>query len=141
MFKHLIVPIDLSHEDPARHALAVARQNLAPGGRLTLLHVVAPLPAFVVAEMGTTLPANVDERARGELAALAERHGLPAGTELRIEHGSAARAILDAVDDPDGQAIVMSSHNPKFGDFLIGSVAAQVVKHARCSVFVVRHRA
>ncbi len=141
MFEHVIVPVDLTHPDPARHAIAVAMHNLAPGGKLTLLHVVTPIPAFVVAEMGATLPAHVDDRARADLAEIVRQNRLPENTEIRVERGSAARVIVDAFRDPDREAIVMSSHNPKFGDFLIGSVAAQVVKHAKCSVFVVRHRA
>lgn len=141
MFKQIIVPVDLSHDDTARQAIAVAKSNLAPGGKLTLLHVIAPIPGFVVVEMGSKMPTNLDQLARTELKEVATRNQLPADTEIRVEHGSAARTILDCVTDPDRQAIVMTSHNPKFGDFLIGSVAAQVVKHAKCSVFVVRHSA
>lgn len=141
MFKHIIVPVDLSHEDPARHALGVAKSNLEPGGKLTLLHVIAPIPPFVVVEMGSKMPTNLDQLALAQLQEVVAKNQLPAGTECRVEHGSASRTILDSVTDPDRQAIVMTSHNPKFGDFLIGSIAAQVVKHAKCSVFVVRHSA
>lgn len=140
MFEHILVPVDLSHDNPAHEALAVARTNLAPGGKLTLLHVIAPIPGYVAVELGASFPAHASESARNELAEVVKRETLPADTELRVEHGSASRTILDSVTSPDKQAIVMESHNPKFGDFLIGSVAAHVVKHAKCSVFVIRHR-
>ena len=36
--------------------------------------------------------------------------------------------------------IIMASHNPKFWDVLLGSIASQVVKHAQHSVLVVRQK-
>jgi len=139
MFTHVIVPVDLSHENAAYRALQVARANLAPGGKLTLLHVIAPIPGYVAVEAGFTASEKVTNSAMSQLQSLAERDRLASDTDLRIEHGSIYRKILECVTDPDHQAIVMASHNPRFSDFMIGSVAAQVVKHAKCSVFVVRH--
>ena len=34
--------------------------------------------------------------------------------------------------------IVMASHDPVLSDYLLGSVAARVVRHAHCSVLVAR---
>ena len=34
--------------------------------------------------------------------------------------------------------IVMASHQPKFSDYLLGSTAARVVRHAKCSVLIAR---
>lgn len=139
MFKHVIVPVDLGHPEPARRAIAVARNNLAPEGTLTLLHVIAQMPTYVATELHSDLYENAAESARLALQKLVERDQLPPTTEIRVIRGSVYRKILEDVTAPDTQAIVMASHNPRFTDFLIGSTAAQVVKHAQCSVFVVRH--
>ncbi len=34
--------------------------------------------------------------------------------------------------------IIVASHKPNVGDYLLGTTAARVVRHATCSVFVVR---
>ncbi len=34
--------------------------------------------------------------------------------------------------------IIVASHKPNVGDYLLGTTAARVVRHAACSVFVVR---
>jgi nucleotide-binding universal stress UspA family protein len=138
MFDHIIVPIDLAHANPAHRALKVAKENLAPGGTLSLLHVVVPLPAYVRSELESYLD-KASESARLEIAALVAQDELPPSTEIVVVQGSVHRKILEMVENTDHDAIVMASHNPKFTDFVIGSVAAQVVKHAKCSVFVVRH--
>ncbi|MEZ5738091.1 MAG: universal stress protein [Burkholderiaceae bacterium] len=137
MFKHIIVPVDHAAR-PARR-LAVAVQNLGPGGRITLLHVITQMPGYLAPELHTTIYSRAGDEADEALRALIERDRLPENTQVSVVRGSIHRKILGAVSDPNDEAIVMASHNPTFSDFLIGSVAAQVVKHAHCSVFVVRH--
>jgi nucleotide-binding universal stress UspA family protein len=51
---------------------------------------------------------------------------------------SVHRNIRKAAADLDCDLIVMNSHRPDLRDYLIGSNAAQVVRHATCSVMVVR---
>ncbi|MEZ5740086.1 MAG: universal stress protein [Burkholderiaceae bacterium] len=139
MFKHVIVPVDLGHPEPAHRAIAIAKKILEPGGTLTLLHVIAQMPTYVAAELHSDLYENAAESAKRALQELVERDQLSPSTEIRVVRGSVYRKILEDVTAPDTQAIVMAAHNPRFTDYLIGSTAAQVVKHAQCSVFVVRH--
>ena len=141
MYEHVIVPVDLSHPDPERQALVAAKKILGKGGKLTLLHVIAPPhPSYAAFGVSDSAPkAAAAESVQRQLQKLIAQNDLPADTEIRIEHGRPPRVICDSVTDVDHQAIVMSSHNPTFTDFMLGSVAAQVVKHAECSVFIVRH--
>ena len=59
-------------------------------------------------------------------AKVAEQHGI----ELFADN---AQAVQDA------DVIVIASHDPGLADYLLGSVAARVVRHAHCSVLVVRN--
>ncbi len=46
--------------------------------------------------------------------------------------------ILKAAAESDCDLIVVASHRPALKDYLLGPNAARVVRHANCSVLVVR---
>jgi len=73
---------------------------------------------------------------RAELDALAAAVDPGAGAEVR--QGNAAATILDAALAMQADAIVLGSHRPGYRDVLLGSTAARVVRHAKCSVVVDR---
>ena len=57
--------------------------------------------------------------------------------------GSMFKNLLVAVDPAyakkiGADLIIVASHKPNVGDYLLGTTAARVVRHATCSVFVVR---
>ena len=58
--------------------------------------------------------------------------------ELIVREGSIYAEILSASRELGVDLIVMASHRPEMKDYLIGSNAARVVRHAPCSVMVVR---
>ena len=143
MYDHVVIPVDLSNNSLERRVLAVANRMLTDGGKLTLLHIIAP-PSSSYSPVGpddSSSRAKADEKVLEQLQEIISRNELPADTEVRVEHGRPARVICDSITDVDRHAIVMTSHNPTYTDFLLGSVASQVVKHAECSVVIVRHSA
>jgi nucleotide-binding universal stress UspA family protein len=58
--------------------------------------------------------------------------------ETTIGQGSVYAEILRTARDSGADLIVMASHRPEMKDYLIGTNAARVVRHASCSVLVVR---
>ena len=46
--------------------------------------------------------------------------------------------ILQLADDIDADVIILASHRPSMSTYLPGSNAAAVIRHAKCSVLVVR---
>jgi len=46
--------------------------------------------------------------------------------------------ILEMAKAKNVDLIVIASHKPGIADYLLGSVAAGVVRHAKCSVHVMR---
>ena len=56
----------------------------------------------------------------------------------RLEAGDPAETIVTSARDLSANLIVMGSHRPELQDYLLGPNAARVVRHAACSVLVVR---
>jgi nucleotide-binding universal stress UspA family protein len=141
--RRVLVPFDFS--EPAKplldHAMELMR---ARGARVRLLHVVDPvwLPplALAFAPAVGTGPATAGdttaaaERRLREIAA--SRPGLL--YEIAVRTGEPAAVILDEARDWEADAIVLGSHGRTGLDrVLLGSVAEQVVRRARCAVLMV----
>ena len=78
-------------------------------------------------------------KAEAELAKLAA-DAVPAEIDAAtgVAFGTVYEEILRAAERIGADLIVMGSHRPELKDYLLGSNAANVVRHARCSVLVVR---
>ena len=132
MFEHILVPIDLAKPLASDKAITMA-QNLAKahGARLSALTVVPTWPEDLLGQEPRDWQAEFD----AYLAAI------PGGAEITGEAklgGSVSTRIIEAIVNKGVDLVVMSSHDPRITDFLIGSNAAHVVLHSPCSVLVVR---
>ncbi|MEM1046755.1 MAG: universal stress protein [Pseudomonadota bacterium] len=58
--------------------------------------------------------------------------------ETIARHGTVYEQILDVADDIGADQIVIGAHRPQLADYLLGPNTARVVRHAKCSVNVVR---
>ena len=136
MYDHILVPVDLGHTERANDMFSVARKVCAPGGRITVVHVVPVIPAYIAAELpGDYFEAGA-HRAHAELEKLVSAADLDA--EVIVATGTPPEAILKLAKDGDADLILVASHKPGFADYLLGSTASRVVRHARCSVLVMR---
>lgn len=135
MYKHILLPVELDTDVDLSDACAKAQALLSEDGRMTLLHVVQPIPAYVETQLPPELPAQTIQTAKSELAALADKHGASGSTVLI---GPIGRSIVDWADENAAECIVMASHQPAISDLLLGSTAAWVVRHAHCAVLVLR---
>lgn len=135
MYKKIIVPIDLSHQERIDSMVAAAKV-LASGGKAVLVHVVEDIPAFVAAQIPEDVVKDTQSSAEERLKEIAAESGLDA--EIDVRHGHAANTILDIAEERGADCIVIASHKPHWEDYLIGSTAARVVRHAKCAVHVLR---
>jgi universal stress protein F len=136
MYNRILVPVDLDHGAIAAHILRIARWLAGEAGTVTLLHVMEKLPAIAA----TQVPSNLLEAHRDGLRRrLDELAGAVGGVDrtLLIE-GHPAATILEQAEAEAADAIVLGSHRPDYRDYLIGSTAARVVRHAACTVVVER---
>lgn len=135
MYKNILVPIALDHEHDSSEALTIAQRLLADGGTVTALHVIEELPAYVAQQ----LPEGQLESAKAETQRLLEREttGTP-NVSTKVVRGHSGRTILDYAKEYGTDCIVIASHRPGLQDYLLGSTAARVVRHAQCAVHVLR---
>ena len=135
MYNTILVPTDLSNEDKTIQELKKA-QKLSNNGRIVLLHVVDAIPAFTMVELPAHLMEQQLPKARQKLKELVVKSGVKAETEVR--KGQSYSNINDEAKKIDADLILINSHIPGFTDYLLGSTAAKVVRHAQCSVLVDR---
>ena len=58
---------------------------------------------------------------------------------ILVTHGASIYAeILAVAEEAEADLIVVGSHRPAMKDYLLGTNAARIVRHARCSVLVAR---
>ena len=136
MPRKILVPVDLSQKDAASAALAEARRADSDAA-IVLLYILPRIPVY----LATNIPKDVLEghakEADTDLRKFAEENGV-GDAEIVLRTGAPGREILNYAADTGFDLIVIASHDPGWEDFLLGSVAAKVVRHAPCSVHVIR---
>lgn len=136
MYKKIVVPVDLAHTDKAASMIEAAQKLADDNARIILTNIVEEIPAHVAAE----LPGGYSDKAKSaaleELQTIAKASGFDVEIDVRI--GQPAKAILAVAENNDADAIVIASHRPGLQDYLLGSTAARVVRHAACTVVVIR---
>ena len=55
-----------------------------------------------------------------------------------IAEGTIYERIIHCAEKTSADLIIMGAHRPELKDYLLGPNAARVVRHAECSVLVVR---
>lgn len=136
MYKSIIVPVDLAHPETVQPMLDKAEALLDEGGKLHVLHVLHDIPVYVTSELPDEVVAEISTKAEAELKALAGKASV--STDVQLLRGHPSGCILDAADKLDADLIFISSHRPGLADYFLGSTAARVVRHAKCSVLVMR---
>jgi universal stress protein F len=136
MYSHILVPVDPGHAELGPHILKRARHLVGSGGRITLLTVLEPLPGYVANYIPRETVDRSRHEARESLEELVRASGIDAEVVLRV--GNPPNEILSEAQERGCDAIVLGSHRPDYRDYFIGSTAARVVRHARCSVLVER---
>lgn len=135
MYKNILIPVLIDDEHNNQASLRVAEKLASAGAKFTILHVMEPVPSFVVAE----IPADILKRKRAEIDdAMSRMSQYLMDSETKLISGHAGRAIIDYANETGVDCIVVASHRPEIADFFLGSTAARVVRHAKCSVHVVR---
>ena len=126
MYKNILLAIDLNDETSCRKpllsAVELARTFCArrghPGGKVGLI------------------AADLENR----IAALIRRvDASDLKPNILVTHdASIYPEILGVAEEVEADLIIVGSHRPVMKDYLLGTNAARVVRHARCSVLVAR---
>ncbi len=141
MFKEILLPIDLGEVESSRKAVSTAIElSRTEGARLHLLCVV---PGFGMSIVSQYFPEGFEEKSLAEAANQLDEFiakNIPSEITSRavVANGSIYAEILKVAAEAGCDLIVMASQRPELKDYLLGPNAARVVRHANCSVLVVR---
>lgn len=139
MYNRILVPVDFADLKMAQAALdkAVLLAKLS-NAELRLLNVMSMIPAAYLDYMPSNYDTQERQRSEADIKAMADSTGLGAKISTAVRLGAIYHEVLGEAKDWHADLIVVGSHDPSFTTYLIGSNAANVVRHAHCSVLVVR---
>lgn len=135
MYKHVLIAVDIDHAETGQESLAMGRAMLAEGGKVTALYVLEALPSYATQYLPDDHTAH---RVKEFETALAGELGAPDDITVKVVTGHSGSTLVDYAKAHDVDCIVISSHKPGMQDFFLGSTAGRVVRHAPCSVHVIR---
>ena len=136
-----MVAIDLNDETSWRQPF-VAAVDLARafGTQLHALTVVREIEAVLLAESAPLGYDPIVSYLEYRIAALIRQvNADDLHPKIIVTHGPSIYVeILRVAEETGADLIVVGSHRPAMKDYLLGTNASRVVRHARCSVLVAR---
>lgn len=141
MYNDVLLAVDLDDQSSWQKALPAAidackRSN----GRL---HILTVLPGYGMSIVGQAFPANFEAEAKKKASEqlkkfVSEQVPSDVQADAIVDEGSVYDVIIQTSKKVNAGLIVVAAHRPEFKDYLLGPNAARVVRHADCSVLVVR---
>ena len=141
MHKNILFPVDLEHTVEAEKALKIAVEEARrSNAKLTVMTVA---PGFGMPIVASYFEKGAVKSALKEIARHLKRYiddNIPDDIETRaiVNEGNPAELILKQAQNDNVDLIVIASHNSQIENLLLGSCAAKVVRHAHCTVTVVK---
>jgi nucleotide-binding universal stress UspA family protein len=141
MFAKILLPIDIAEPEIAREAIdAAVALARAFNSQIRLIHVTSPI---VIASPTAVIPQSVYDNlgvyAKSELDRLAASIDRPKGAVAAVVRvGAVYPELLAEAAQWPADLIVVGAHKRSMATYLLGSSAAAIVRHASCTVMVVR---
>ncbi len=141
MYKNILMSVDLDQQSSWQDALPAAidlcRCNKAN------LHVLTVVPDFGMSIVNQYFPDGFKKEAMQKvLSELRKFVKKQVPKDIKVQHivgeGTVYEVILKIARQVKSEVIVMASQRPELKDYLLGPNASRVVRHAECSVLVVR---
>ena len=149
MTTKILVPIDLADMPTMEKVLVAAVQQAeAAEAALTVMTVVPDMATgidyryAIRGETGGSEKYDLREIVEEALTRLNQivADKTPSGVtvETIARHGTVYEQVLKVAEEMAADQIVIGAHRPAVSDFLLGPNTARIVRHATCSVNVVR---
>ncbi len=140
MFRRIILAVDLAESSPTPRGLDRALELATMSqGELRLVNVQPLLPATFMEYVPADFDAEQETHARNSLAAIAAKIDAPnVKVSTAVTSGGVYHELLREAKEWNADLVVVGSHRPVMSDYLLGSNAKTIVRHAQCSVLVVR---
>ena len=137
MYKNILFATDLT-EDTEYLVSKVRSIRGYTGARLSLIHVVEPLPGYSYAYLGIEdIEGQLIEEAKQSIEKLSEKLNVKK-EDLHVEVGPTKTKILKVADDIGADLIICGSHGRHGLSLLLGSTANAILHGAKCDVLTVR---
>ncbi len=136
MYKTILVPIDLAHPEKGKPMIGIALNIADENARIILVNVMEEIPGYAAIELPSSLFVDAQKHAEEKLKAIAVAAGIK--SDYAVMSGSAHNSILRFAEEQNVDLIIVGSHKPGLQDYFLGSTAARVVRHAKCTVLVAR---
>jgi nucleotide-binding universal stress UspA family protein len=134
MYKKILVALSLEHGYGER-AIKVARKLRAENGEIIAVHVFEPVNSSVSVYLPKEHVKSVRKLAKDDIV---RKIGVEKDVEAVVLTGHSGRIITDYAEEIGADCIIVGSHKPGLQDYFLGSTASRIVRHAPCSVHVLR---
>ena len=136
MIEKVLVPVDIAHLDKAKSIIEVAMQNVSDTGKVYLLYVVEDIPKWAEVQLPKDQIKKSIQQAKSILEEMAKKCHCP--VEMEVLRGRTYKTILEFAKKQKIDLIVLASQCAALQKYYLGSNAAKVVRHANCSVYLLR---
>lgn len=137
MYKHILFATDLSIESDFLLAKVKAMRDYT-GAKLSLIHVVEPMPGYSYAYLGIEdIEGQLIEESRTALAKLGSELSVDKKDQF-VEVGPTKLKIQEIAENIGVDLVVCGSHGRHGLSLLLGSTANAILHGAKCDVLVVR---
>lgn len=138
MYKNILLATDLTDDTGSFVIDKVRSIRGLTGARLSLVHVVEPLPGYSYAYLGIEdIEGQLLEESRASLKQLGEKLAVDEKDQW-VEIGPTKSKILEVAQNIGADLIVCGSHGRHGLSLLLGSTANAILHGARCDVLTVR---
>ncbi|MDX1397724.1 MAG: universal stress protein [Oceanospirillum sp.] len=140
MYNTVLIPMDLEHEDMFPKAVALAQQLI--GDEKGEIHgIYVDQTQVHQGNFGITDDAvqGAREAMKQEVKTLFKKY-VPEHLrgKCRVKAGVVYDTVLEEADKVKPEVIIVAAGRPGLSSYLLGSNAEKILRHANCSVFVVR---
>jgi universal stress protein A len=137
MYKHILFATDLT--DDTDFIIAKVRGMRGyTGARLSIIHVVEPLPGYSYAYLGIEdIEGQLIDEAKNAVAKLGQELAIDVKDQW-VEVGPTKSKLLDVAQDIGADLIICGSHGRHGLSLLLGSTANAILHGAKCDVLTVR---
>lgn len=137
MYKQILFATDLA-EDTEYLIEKVRTMRGFTGGKLSVMHVVEPLPGYSYAYLGIEdIEGQLIEEAKQSIEKLSSKLNV-AKADQYVEVGPTKTKILKIAEDIHADLIICGSHGRHGLSLLLGSTANAILHGAKCDVLTVR---
>ena len=143
MFNKILIPVDLEHTESASRAIKLALDEAEISNAKIFVMTVAP--GFGMPLVASFFDEETVNRAMDEVSRHLRKFvtaSIPEKFHPKtiVTQGNPAEQVLKQARLNDIDLIVISSHDTEFEQVFLGSCSAKVVRHAKCTVFVVKDK-